>query len=92
MFDAIQYERFSFNSDKGTGSDLGSKSEMELVYWLDFLNAIGDAVAEGLLSVQHLKSGTLGYAIEMTLGNKSVEKYLLHVASYDMNRKSDVVS
>lgn len=92
IFDAIQYGRFSFNSDQGPGSDLGSKAERELVYWLDFLNAIGDAVAEELLTVQDLKSGTLGYAIEMTLGNQSIEKYLLHVASYDMNRKSDLVS
>lgn len=92
MFDAIQYERYSFNSEKGPDSDLGSKKELELVYWLDFLNAISDAVDEKLLTVDHLKSGTLGYAIEMTLANPSVEKYLKHVASYDMNRTSDVVS
>ncbi len=66
MFDAIRiWASFSFNSGDGPSSDLGSKAEMELFYWLDFLNAIGDAVAEELL----LRSGVteelaFGYAIK----------------------------
>jgi hypothetical protein len=92
LFDAIQYDKFTFDSSNGPGSQLGTKEEMELIYWLDFLNSVSDAVDEKLLTINHLRSCTLGYAIDKTLENKSIQQYLKHVAAYDMERKSDLVS
>ncbi len=84
----MQYNRYSFNSSEAPVGQLDSAEELDLIYWLDFLNAVSIAVVEKLLTDKHLRGCTLGYAIDMTLKNKSVLGYLEHVRQYDATRKT----
>ena len=88
LFNEIQYKKFKFTAEVEPTGDLGTAREMELIYWLDFLNAIGAGVQEGIMDLDYLRSCTLGYAIEMTMNDPAIDKYLEHVAVYDLRRKS----
>jgi len=92
-FDAIQYENFRFVSEMPSkGGDLSTAKEMDLVYFLDFLNGICAAIEQRLVSISYVRKSTLGYAIEVATKDKYVRSYLDHVAKYDTTRMSRLIS
>jgi hypothetical protein len=84
LFHKIDYGEFTFNLKcKAEGGDLGTEKEMELIYFLDFLNGVCAAFEADIFKEDYVIMSTLGYAIQRTVKNKVVGDYLAHVAAHD---------
>lgn len=78
VFD-IDYGRFSFGE-----ADLGSDVEISLDRLLDFLNTVGLAIHEGLVSERDLQQTTIGYAARIVWEEPGIRWYLRHIEDADL--------
>ena len=84
IFHQIDYGEFAFTiSDKSKGGDLGTQKEMDLIFFLDFLNGVCAAFEADIFKEDYVIMSTLGYAIQRTVKNSVVSAYLIHVAEHD---------
>lgn len=89
LFHKIDYDQFEFSTTpKADGGDLGSDKEMELIFFLDFLNGVCAAYEADIFKEEYLVLSTLGYAIQRTARNPMIRHYLEHVAKHDLKLES----
>ena len=84
LFHQIDYDEFAFKiAPKTEGGDLGTQKEMDLIYFLDFLNGVCAAFEADIFKEDYVIMSTLGYAIQQAVKNEVVAAYLAHVAEHD---------
>jgi hypothetical protein len=84
LFHRIDYAEFEFSPKlKSEGGGLGTDKEMELIFFLDFLNGVCAAYEADIFKEEYLVMSTLGYAIQRTAQNSVVRLYLEHVRKHD---------
>ncbi len=85
LFHKIDYNEFEFSpKPKSEGGDLGSDKEIELIFFLDFLNGVCAAYEADIFKEEYLVLSTLGYAIQRTAKNPVIGGFLEHVKKHDL--------
>lgn len=64
-------------------SDFGTEREVEIAHLLDFLNTVGMAVVQGIVSADDLRQTTIGYAVLKTWRDQAVQRFLSKIDGDD---------
>ena len=90
IFYKFKYGEYSFNYEGPNVIDLNTSKERDLVYFLDFLNAVDAALRKHIITMRDLDDTTIGFTIRLANRCGPIGRFMTFIRRRDADLKLPV--